>query len=115
MTRPQAEVHRRPAEGAALLERLARHALRADDRGLLVQVVRWLCWRLVVVQEATRSLKRRRTLGCGQPSTPPTEEVSESVAVVGEGERGRGAEPVAAPAEARPAAPRPEAPRHQER
>jgi len=114
MKRPQDEVNLSPEEGEALIERLARNALSAEDRCLLVQVVRWLFWLLFVVQEAKLSLKRLRTLVFGKPSTPPTAEVSEVVAVLGEADRGRGAEPVEAPAEASAEASRPEAPRPQD-
>ena len=52
MKRPQDEVTLSPEEGAALIERLERNTVSADDRRLLVQVVRWLFWLLFVVQEA---------------------------------------------------------------
>jgi hypothetical protein len=113
MKRPQG-VNLSPADGEALIERLERDALSADDRRLLVQVVRWLFWLLCVVQEAKLSLKRLRTLVFGKPSTPPTAGVSESAAVVGEAECGRGGEPGEAPAAASTEAPRSEAPRQQD-
>jgi hypothetical protein len=106
MQRPQDKVTLSPEAGDALIERLERNALSADDRHLLVQVVRWLFWLLFVVQEATLSLKRLRTLVFGKSSPPPQEESSEVGAVGGEAERGCGAAPVEASAEApRPAAP----------
>ena len=52
-----------------------------------------LFWLLCVVQEAKLSLKRLRTLVFGKPSTPPKEEVSEVLAVLGEADRGRGTTP----------------------
>src|SRR5215471_6232224 len=69
MQRPSDELHLSPQEGAALIERLERNALSAEDRCVLVQVVRWLFWLFFVVQEAKLSLKRLRTLlfGKGAP------------------------------------------------
>ena len=66
MQRPHDALPLSPDEGAALIERLARNALRAEDRCVLVQVVRWLLWLVFVVQEAKRSLTRLRTVLCGQ-------------------------------------------------
>lgn len=60
------EVTLSPDAGEALIERLARATWTADDRRLFVQGLRrsfWLRWTL---QEATRSLKRLRTLLCGE-------------------------------------------------
>ena len=65
MQRPPDDLHLSPAEGAALIERLERNALSAQDRCVLVQVVRWLFWLFFVVQEAKLSLKRLRTLVFG--------------------------------------------------
>ena len=62
MQRPRDALPLSPDEGAALLERLARHTLRAEDRGVLVQVVRWLLWLVCVVQEAKLSLTWLRTV-----------------------------------------------------
>src|SRR5215831_7100677 len=62
MQRPQDELHLSPQEGAALIERLEHNALSAEDRCVLVQVVRWLFWLFFVVQEAKLSLKRLRTM-----------------------------------------------------
>ena len=66
MQRPRDAWHLSPDEGATLLERLARHTVRAEDRCVLVQVVRWLLWLVCVVQEATRSLTWLRTVLCGK-------------------------------------------------
>jgi transposase len=100
MKRPQDEVTLSPAEGAALIERLERNTLSAADRHLLVQVVRWLFWLLFGVQEAKLSLKRLRTLVFGKPSMPSKAERAEGLAVRGEAEQGRGAEPASARGEA---------------
>lgn len=70
--RPHDDLHLSPAEGEALIERLAHNTLRAEDRHILVQVVRWFFWLLLVVQEAKLSLTRLRTLVFGKPSVPAT-------------------------------------------
>lgn len=90
MKRPQDEVTLRPEEGEALIERLERNTLTADDRRLLVQVVRWLFWLLFVVQEAKFSLKRLRTLVFGKPSPPPQEKGTEVFAAWEEADGGQG-------------------------
>ena len=81
MQSPQ-EVHLSPEEGEALIERLERDALSADDRHLLVQVVRLLFWLLLALQETKLSLKRLRTLVFGQKpkarQTPPSGAASDS-------------------------------------
>ena len=81
MQSPQ-EVHLSPEEGEALIERLERDALSADDRHLLVQVVRLLFWLLLALQETKLSLKRLRTLVCGHKPTarqaPPSGDASDS-------------------------------------
>jgi hypothetical protein len=66
MQRPHDALPLSPDEGVALIERLACNALSAEDRCVLVQVVRWLFWLFFVVQEAKLSLKRLRTLLFGQ-------------------------------------------------
>ncbi len=78
MKRPQDEVTLSPEEGAALIERLERNTLSADDRRQLVQVVRWLFWLLFVVQEAKLSLKRLRALVFGKPFPHPRRRVPRS-------------------------------------
>ena len=66
MQRPRDALHLSPDEGAALIERLERNALRAEDRSVLVQVVRWLFWLFFVVEEAKLSLTRLRTVLFGK-------------------------------------------------
>ena len=65
MQRPHDALHLSPAEGDALIERLEHNVLRAEDLYVLVKVVLWLFWLIFVVQEAKLSLKRLRTLLCG--------------------------------------------------
>ena len=71
MKRPD-EVTRSPEEGAALIERLEQDTWTVDDRRVVVQVLRWYFWLLFALQETKRSLKRLRTLLCGQPAKKHT-------------------------------------------
>ena len=66
MQRPHDDLSLSPDEGAALIERLDGNTLSAEDRRVLVQVVRWLFWLFFVVQEAKLSLKRLRTMLFGK-------------------------------------------------
>ena len=66
MQRPHDDLYLSPDEGAALIERLDGNTLSAEDRRVLVQVVRWLFWLFFVVQEAKLSLKRLRTMLFGK-------------------------------------------------
>ena len=91
MKRPQ-EVNLSPADGEALIERLERDALSADDRRLLVQVVRLLFWLLFALQEAKISLRRFRTLLFGKPPQAPA---VETAPIVGAGDGGSGTAPFA--------------------
>jgi transposase len=68
MQRP-AEVTLSPAAGEALITRLEQDTCTREDRHLLVQILRMHFWLLFVVQEATFSLKRLRTLLFGAPSS----------------------------------------------
>jgi len=61
MKRPQG-VKLSREEGEALIERLEGDALTAEDRRVLVQVLRWYFWLLFALQEAKFSLKRLRTM-----------------------------------------------------
>ena len=97
MKRPQ-EVNLSPADGEALIERLERDALSADDRCLLVQVVRLLFWLLFALQEAKISLRRFRTLLFGKPPQAPQAPAVETAPVVGAGDGGSGAAPFEATA-----------------
>ena len=68
MQRPE-EVMLSPAEGAALMTRLEQDTWTREDRHVLVQILRMYFWLLFVVQEATFSLKRLRTLLFGAPAS----------------------------------------------
>ena len=60
------------AEGEAMLARLAVYAPSRSDCEILIQVVRWYFWLVWTVQEAKLSLKKLRTLLCGQGPKLPT-------------------------------------------
>jgi transposase len=106
LQRPPDELHLSPDEGDALIERLERNTLSAEDRRALVQVVRWVFWLFFVVQEAQLSLKRLRTLIFGKASRAPQGGGAAGGVGVGEAERGHGPVPgkVSGP-QASPAAP----------
>jgi transposase len=58
-------------EGEALIERIERNALSADDRQLLVKVLTFYFWLLFAVREAKLSLKRLKALVFGEKPKPP--------------------------------------------
>jgi hypothetical protein len=60
------------ADGEAMIARLAVYAPRRSDCERLMQVVRWYFWLVWTVQEAKLSLKKLRTLLCGQGPQLPT-------------------------------------------
>lgn len=55
-------------EGEALIERVEGSGLSAEDRRVVVQVIRLYFWLMVALQEATLSLKRFRTMLFGEPA-----------------------------------------------
>src|SRR6267378_8652665 len=62
-------------EGEALITRLERDALTAEDRRVLVKVLTFYFWLLFALREAKLSLKRLRTLVFGEKPKkrePPT-------------------------------------------
>ncbi len=65
MHRPH-EVTLSPEEGEARIERSERETWTADERALVVQVLRRDCWVLLAWQEANRSRTRLRTRLCGE-------------------------------------------------
>ena len=65
MNRPH-EVTLSPEEGEALIERIEQDAWSAEDRSVVVQVLRLHFWLLFALKEATLSLKRLRTLLFGE-------------------------------------------------
>jgi transposase len=65
MKRPE-EVTLSREEGEALIERLERDALTAEDRRVLVKVLTFYFWLLFALREAKLSLKRLKTLVFGE-------------------------------------------------
>ena len=59
------------AAGEAIIERLAVYAPSRSDCERLIQVLRWYFWLAAAVKEAKLSLKKLRTLLCGQGPKPP--------------------------------------------
>ena len=55
LQRPPDELHLSPHEGDALIERLERNTLSAEDRCVLIQVVRWLFWLVFVVHHRVQA------------------------------------------------------------
>src|ERR671928_1863396 len=97
MERPD-EVHLSRQDGEALLKRLHRDALTAQDRRVLAQVLQWYFWLVFALQEARFSLKRLRALVFGdrakkRPQQPSSGGVSDSGGSAG----GSGATRVEAP------------------
>jgi hypothetical protein len=58
-------------DGEALIERIERNALSADDRQLLVKVLTFYFWLLFALREAKLSLKRLKALVFGEKPKPP--------------------------------------------
>lgn len=71
MERPE-DVQLRHQDGAALIERLHRDALTAQDRRVLAQGLRWYFWVRCALQEARFSLKRLRVLVLGEKAKKRT-------------------------------------------
>lgn len=59
-------------DGEALIERLERDALSAEDRRLLVKVLTFYFWLLFALREAKLSLKRLKALVFGEKPKKPT-------------------------------------------
>ena len=58
-------------EGEALIERIERNALSAEDRQLLVKLLTFYFWLLFALREAKLSLKRLKALVFGEKPKPP--------------------------------------------
>lgn len=67
MTKPPPSITLSTEEGEALIERVEGSGLSAEDRRVVVQVIRLYFWLMVAVQEAKLSLKRFRTMLFGAP------------------------------------------------
>jgi hypothetical protein len=95
MKRPE-EVTLSREDGEALIERLEKDALTAEDRRVLVKVLTFYFWLLFALREAQLSLKRLRTLVFGEKpkkGEPPTS----GGTAAGGGAGGNGARTAAAP------------------
>ena len=91
MKRPE-EVTLSREQGEALIERLDRDALSAEDRRVLVKVLTFYFWLLFALREAKLSLKRLKTLVFGEkPKKPePPESGGSTGSSGGGGGAGRG-------------------------
>jgi len=70
MKRPE-EVQLSREEGEALIERLERNTLSAEDRRLLVKILTFYFWLLFALREAKLSLKRLKALVFGEKPKKP--------------------------------------------
>ena len=68
MKKPPPRITLSAEEGEARIERVEGSGLRAEDRRVVVQVIRRYFWRMVALQEAKLSLKRLRTRLFGEPA-----------------------------------------------
>jgi len=68
VTKPPPSITLSTAEGEALIERVEGSGLSAEDRRVVVQVIRLYFWLMVALQEAKLSLKRFRTMLFGEPA-----------------------------------------------
>src|SRR5882672_6059439 len=58
-------------EGEALIERIERNALSAEDRRILVKILTFYFWLLFALREAKLSLKRLKALVFGEKPKKP--------------------------------------------
>ena len=70
MKRPE-DVRLSREEGEALLDRIERNALSAEDRRLLVKILTCYFWLLFALREAKLSLKRLKVLVFGEKPKKP--------------------------------------------
>jgi hypothetical protein len=85
MKRPE-EIRLSREEGEALIERLERDALSAEDRRVLVKVLTFYFWLLFALREAKLSLKRVKALVFGEKPKPPSSGGTPSGGSAGESE-----------------------------
>jgi transposase len=69
--KPPEDVRLSREEGEALIERIERNALSAEDRRLLVKLLTFYFWLLFALREAKLSLKRLRALVFGEKPKKP--------------------------------------------
>ena len=95
MKRPE-EVTLSREDGEALIERLEKDALTAEDRRVFVKVLTFYFWLLFALREAKLSLKRLRTLMFGEKPKKREPLTSDGTAAGG-GASGNGTRTDAAP------------------
>ena len=92
MKKPAQNVTLSAVEGEALMARVHQSNLRADDAGVVEQVIRMYFWVAFALQEAKLRVKRLRDMLFGpsrKPKTPPEFEASStSSEPLGQGEGG---------------------------
>jgi hypothetical protein len=105
MKQPE-DVHLSQEEGEALIERIERNALSAEDRRLLVKILTFYFWLLFALREAKLSLKRLKALVFGEKPKKPQPPSSGGAAgggSPGEREKVTSASPEVLPSAASPA------------
>jgi len=95
-------------EGEALIERIERNTLSAEDRQLLVKVLTFSFWLLFALREAKLRLKRSKALVFGEKPKPPKPPSSDGTPSGGNG--GGNDQPTSAPQGGQAAAPSTEKP-----
>ena len=83
-------------EGEALIERIETERWTADDRRMVVHVLRWHFWLMCALQEAKLSLKRFRMMLFGEPAKLRTAPAAEPSPGAGVDDPDSGQEPGAA-------------------
>jgi len=90
MKKPPPSISLSADEGEALIVRVHQSGLRAEDAGVVEQVIRMYFWVVFCLQEAKLSLKRLQTLLFGKGPKPPKpatpDESSSSPQTVGKGD-----------------------------
>lgn len=111
MKRPE-EVQLSREEGEALIERIERNTLSAEDRQVLMKVLTFYFWLLFALREAKLSLKRLKALVFGEKPKPPKPPPADGSASGGSGSKpssstvdGVSAAPLSSPPEKKPPLP----------
>jgi len=99
-------------EGEALIERIERNALSAEDRRILVKVLTFYFWLVFALREAKLSLKRLKALVFGEKPKKPKPPSSGGTASGGSETQTRASQGGQSPASASPAAEKPPRPGH---
>jgi transposase len=99
-------------EGEALIERIERNALSAEDRRILVKVLTFYFWLVFALREAKLSLKRLKALVFGEKPKKPKPSSLGGTASGGSETQTRASQGGQSPASASPAAEKPPRPGH---